>query len=222
MEQTPIHEYHNPDLLRIIPRKSKKLIEIGCSSGALAREWKQNTAVSHYLGVEIDERYTTQARRYCDQCITFNIENANTIFYSQQADRDCWIFGDILEHLRDPWAILSQIRKIIPSNGTVVACIPNSQHWSLQLRLCTGDFRYENSGLLDKTHIRFFTRITIIELFESTGFKIVEGFPRIFNEPAKDKYLPLIENFAKIAGFDPAVAVSDSLPLQYVVRAIPS
>src|SRR6266498_2603410 len=107
------------------------------------------------------------------------------------------------------------------TSGQVLACIPNAQHWSVQARLASGIFRYEDQGLLDRTHLRWFTRITIIELFQSAGFRILEMFPRIFDEPMKDRFLPGIISLATAAGGDREVALRDSLPLPYVLRAVP-
>lgn len=220
MEQTPIHELHNQDLLSLIPPKSKKLIEIGCSSGALAREFKKLAPNSNYFGVEVDSDYANLAKRYCDTVTVLNIEDADLAFWSSHSDADCWIFGDTLEHLVNPWLILKKIHKILPKDGSVVACIPNAQHWSLQVKLSVGDFRYEASGLMDKTHLRWFTRQTIVELFDQAGFAIEVGMPRIFNEPQRELFLPIIAQMAKSAGVDPELAIQDSLPLQYVIRAI--
>ena len=64
MEQTPAHEYHNPDLLKIIPLSSKYIVEVGCSSGALAREFKKLNLHAHYIGIELDEGYANLAKRY--------------------------------------------------------------------------------------------------------------------------------------------------------------
>ena len=99
--------------------------------------------------------------------------------------------------------------------------VSNAQHWSLQAKLSIGDFRYEASGLLDKTHLRWFTRQTIIEMLDQSGFQIEVGMPRIFNEPSREVFLPIIEQMARAAGVDPQVAVTDALPLQYVIRAVP-
>ena len=221
MEKTPIHEQHNPDLLKLIPIESKKLIEVGCSSGALARESKKISANCYWLGIEIDSRYAELAKRHCDESIVLNIENAPENFWEETKNADCWIFGDTLEHLKDPWSILKLIRENISHKGSVVACIPNAQHWSLQAKLSIGDFRYEASGLLDKTHLRWFTRQTIIEMLDQSGFQIEAGMPRIFNEPSREMFLPIIEQMARAAGADPQVAVTDALPLQYVIRAAP-
>jgi len=219
--QTPAHELHNPELLRAIPAGARRLIEIGCSSGALAREFRKLAPDCDYTGVEIDPGYAKLAERHCDRCLVLDIEAADAAFWAAQADRDCWIFGDTLEHLRDPWGILARIRERIAAAGCVVACIPNAQHWSMQARLAIGDFRYEASGLLDRTHLRWFTRQTIVEMFDQAGFRIVEGVPRIFDEPHRDRVLPVIEQMARQLEVDPKVAVSDALALQYVVRAEP-
>ena len=157
MKQTPVHEHHNPALLRLIPSTSTQIIEIGCSSGALARELKKINPACHYLGIDIDEEYARLANRYCDQTMALNLEGVSADFFTQHKARDCWIFGDTLEHFKDPWKILRSIRNVIPVHGCVVACIPNAQHWSMQVKLSIGDFRYQDSGLLDRTHLRWFT-----------------------------------------------------------------
>ena len=76
-------------------------------------------------------------------------------------------------------------------------------------------------GLLDKTHLRWFTRLTMLELFQSSGFNVVAGIPRIFPEPGREKFMPAIKLMAELAGANPEVAVADATPLQYVVRAVP-
>jgi SAM-dependent methyltransferase len=220
MDQTPIHEFHNPDLLKLIPIEAKKIIEIGCSSESLARELKKISPEVNYFGIEIDPAYAESALRYCNETAVLDIEQAGVEFWNLMKDRDCWIFGDTLEHLRDPWTILNLIHKALPEGGTIVACIPNVQHWSLQVRLSVGDFRYEKDGLMDRTHLRWFTRQTIVEMFDQAGFAIEAGLPRVFDEPMRERFLPLIAEMEKVAGADPQVAVSDSLPLQYVIRAV--
>ncbi len=221
MQQTPVHDHHNPDLLAFIPTNAKRLTEVGCSSGALAREYKKANKDCHYVGIEIVPEYAQLARRYCDAVMELDIERVDEDYLRANLLSDCWIFGDSLEHLRDPWALLAIIRRIIPVDGSIVACIPNAQHWSVQARLTCGDLRYEESGLLDRSHLRWFTRATIVEMFEEAGFEIIEGQPRIFDEPARERFLPAIRAMASSAGYDPEMAVSDALPLQYVIRAIP-
>lgn len=220
MDQTPVHENHNPDLLSLIPIQSQRVVEFGCSSGALAREFKKNNASAHYTGIEISDQYAALARRFCDDALVLDADSADESFFDQHASADCWVFGDVLEHLKDPWRVLKQIRRVI-KHGCVVACIPNAQHWSVQARLCAGAFQYENSGLLDRTHLRWFTRQTIHELFQTCGFRLEAGFPRIFPEPQRETFLRAIREMATVIGLDPETAVEDSKPLQFVVRAVP-
>lgn len=221
MQQTPAHEQHNPDLLGLLPVDAKRLVEIGCSSGALAREFKKISPACHYVGVEIDPAYAELAKRYCDETAVLDVEGADAAFWGSNAHTDCWVFGDTLEHFKDPWRILSDIRSIIPENGCIVTCIPNVQHWSIQAKISIGDFRYQASGLLDKTHLRWFTRKTMLEMFQQSGFRAEIGRSRIFNEPMRDRFIPLIEKMAIAAGHDPKEAASDAMALQYVFRLRP-
>jgi ubiquinone/menaquinone biosynthesis C-methylase UbiE len=223
MDQTPVHENHNPDLLAVMPAHARKIVEVGCSSGALAREYRKTHGDSgRYIGIEIDESFAELARRHCDDVHVSSIETPTKLLWKKLADADCWVFGDTLEHLRDPWAVLSKIRETIPETGTLVCCIPNAQHWSIQVRLNIGDFRYADSGLLDKTHLRWFTRQTIIEMFSGAGFEVTGLYPRIFNEPARDGFLELLGQIAARIGADPKQAMQDAMPLQYVLTARPA
>ena len=222
MDQTAAHEQHNPDLLKLMPATARTVVEVGCSSGALAREYKKINARCHYIGIEIVPQYVPLARRYCDSVRELDIERVGVDDLRESLAGDCWIFGDTLEHLNDPWALLSKIRGVIAADGCIVACIPNAQHWSVQARLSCGEFRYQESGLMDRSHLRWFTRTTILEMFQQARFRIVGAIPRIFDEPLKDKAIPAIKLMASSVGADPEVAVQDSLALQYVVRAVPA
>jgi 2-polyprenyl-3-methyl-5-hydroxy-6-metoxy-1,4-benzoquinol methylase len=213
---------YNQDLLRLIPDNAVKIIEIGCSHGALAKAYKQINQNCNYIGVEINPTAAKTALNSCDKVYECNIETVDDDFLANNLNGDCWIFGDVLEHLSDPWRMLTRIRKIMTKSGSVIACIPNAQHWSVQAKLSIGDFRYDpKGGLLDRTHLRWFTRATIFELFSESGFQIVAGHPRIFDNSSGEKFLEAIRLMATYAGADPNVAVNDSLPLQYVVKAMP-
>lgn len=222
MKQTPVHDNYNVDLLRFIPANLGRIVEVGCSSGALAKAYLRDNPACEYIGIEIDPAYADMARTRCSRVIAGNIEHFSDEDHAALGAVDCWVFGDTLEHLYDPWKLLRTIRRFASEHTQIVACIPNAQHWSLQARLSVGDFTYQDSGLLDRTHIRWFTRQTMIALFSSAGFRITEGLPRIFDEPQREVALPHIGALAKAFGMDPNLAIQDALPLQYVVRSIPS
>jgi SAM-dependent methyltransferase len=220
MKQTLAHNDHNPDLLRFMPPDARRIVEVGCSSGVLAREYKKRNPGVFYTGIEIEPEYANMAREHCDVVLDTNIETVDDDMLNNDLAADCWVFGDVLEHLNDPWLLLSRIRKSLPVRGCIVTCIPNAQHWSVQARLSFGDFRYEDSGLFDRTHIRWFTRRTILEMFQATGYAVEDGIGRIFDEPQRELFLPIIRMMAVAARADGDMAVNDSLPLQYVFRCV--
>lgn len=217
--QTPAHDVPNPDLLAILPA-TDRLVEVGCSTGALARAYRSRHPGSHWLGIEIEPSYAEAARAHCQQVLVGDVEALLQDPELREPLRaDCWIFGDSLEHLRDPWEVLRRVHGLLPAAGSVCACIPNAQHWSLQARLCLGQFDYEDSGLLDRTHLRWFTPQTMASLFEGCGFRIRHCQPRIFPHPAEAEVLEQIRAFAAHLGGDPERAVRDARPLQLVIRA---
>jgi 2-polyprenyl-3-methyl-5-hydroxy-6-metoxy-1,4-benzoquinol methylase len=218
--QTPINEIANFDLLGLIPTTAKYLFEIGCSSGALAREYKKINSTCCYKGLEIDESYAQLAKRHCDEVIVGDVELLDNSFWLNHSNTECWIFADVLEHLKDPWSCLRKISDNLTKDGCVVACIPNVQHWSMQVNISMGQFIYQDIGLLDKTHLRWFTRKTILQLFSDTGFQVQTILPRIFNEPDRDNFLSLIQRTATRAGGDALDAIRDAIPMQYLVKAI--
>ena len=169
MNQTPAHSIVNQDLLDLIPATARRVVEVGCMHGAMARAYKAINAQAEYVGIDIDPDYAAVAAQSCTQTLAGDIESFSPAKLDKLFPSDCWIFGDCLEHLRDPWRIVKLIRAGIDADGCLLACIPNAQHWSVQMRLATGLFRYEDSGLLDRTHVRWFTRVTMIEMFTSLG-----------------------------------------------------
>ena len=222
MKQTPIHDNFNAELLAIIPRNEHRIVEVGCSSGALAKQYRKANPKCEYIGLEIDPEYAERARTWCTRVHVGNIEHLDDSTFVQLLPNSCWVFGDVLEHLYDPWAVLRRICLSLPPNGSVVACIPNAQHWSVQIRLNSGEFRYEDMGLLDRTHIRWFTKTTIIELFRTTGFEIVEGGARVLHEPHRDHALVGIRALATAIGIDPDEAAINATAFQWIVRAVPA
>lgn len=213
---------HNRDLLAFIPGNARHVVEVGCNSGALAAAYKAINPSCLYEGIELDEQAAQTARNHCDRVLELDIESVGTEFFGKFSEADCWVFGDVLEHLKDPWQVLARIRSVMPENGMIVACIPNAQHWSVQAKLCIGDFRYQNEGLMNRSHLRWFTRATIFELFAQVGFQIVAGRPIILDEPVRDRILPAIKLMAQLTGANPDVTINDSLPIQYIVRATPT
>ncbi|MEO8156670.1 MAG: methyltransferase domain-containing protein [Betaproteobacteria bacterium] len=222
MKQTPISDRFNPDVLAIMPKAASRIVEVGCSSGALAKMYLQGNPGCEYIGIELVPEYANVAATACTRVIVDDIEKMEDCVFKSLLPANCWVFADVLEHLYDPWSVLSRLRASMTSNESVVACIPNAQHWSFQAKLNCGLLKYEDDGLFDRTHIRWFTRTTIGELFQSSGFKIVEQKERVFDEPYRDGVLVGIKALAEAIGADVQQALRDAKPLQWVVRAVPA
>lgn len=222
MQSKVLYDGFNPDLLPLIPVAAKRVVEVGCSTGALGREYRKLYPGCDYIGIELNPESAALAKERCSRVICSAIEDLGEEDFQALFPADCWIFGDVLEHLVDPWATLKRVRALMAPESFLVACIPNAQHWSVQVRLVSGGFRYEDAGLLDRTHLRWFTRTTIIELFDSTGFRIVNARPKIFDEPMAERALQGIRAFAQALGTDPDSAARDALPYQWLIRVVPA
>jgi SAM-dependent methyltransferase len=225
MKQTPASDSYNEDLLALVPTDLQRIVEVGCGTGAFARECKKRNPASEYIGIELEPTRAEMARSHCDRVVRGDIEHMDDASFGSLFPSDCWIFGDVLEHLYDPWSMLSRIRASLFPSGSVLACVPNAQHWSVQVRLNSGELRYQDAGLLDRTHLRWFTKTTLTELFRTTGFAIVEGGARLVDVPEefrRDTALAGVRAMAEAVGCDVAAAVENAIPFQWIVRAIPA
>jgi 2-polyprenyl-3-methyl-5-hydroxy-6-metoxy-1,4-benzoquinol methylase len=219
MKQTPINNVYNADVLNLMRPDYRRVIEIGSSSGALAKAYRAINPLARYTGVEIDPDYAEASTQHCTDVLVGNIEKFPPETLAGLADGDCWIFADVLEHLYDPWKMLKNIRTGARGNVEVIACIPNAQNWALQACMNGGNFMYQDSGLLDRTHIRWFTRITIINLFETAGFRIDAMTARQAQAPSPE-VRAAVRSMAQAAGNNPDLAEQDCLAFQYVLRAV--
>jgi len=220
MDQTPMHEEVNDMLLALVPRGLERVVEAGCSSGAMGAAYLRDNPGAEYIGIELVEEYAERARERLSEVVVGNVEHLEDRTFEVLNPTDCWIFGDVLEHLYDPWRMLKRVRGSLAEGGCVVACIPNVQHWSLQSWLNSGLFEYGDDGLLDRTHIRFFTRKSILELFRSTGYQIEEmGGKVIEGHPDSFRAIAGVRAMAQARGVDPEEAARDSNAYQYLVRA---
>lgn len=222
MKQTPAHNIVNIDLMHMIPTDARRIVEVGCMHGAMARTYRETNPHVHYFGIDIDPDYAQVAAQFCNQTLGADIESMPAATFQNLFPSDCWIFGDCLEHLRDPWRIVRMVREAIDPNGCMLVCIPNAQHWSVQMRLATGQFRYEDSGLLDRTHIRWFTRTTLVEMFTQAGWQIEQAFSRQIPAQAPKALLDGIRAIAEAAGANGEEAVTDAQTFQYLFRLRPA
>jgi 2-polyprenyl-3-methyl-5-hydroxy-6-metoxy-1,4-benzoquinol methylase len=159
-----------PELLSLIPGTARKVLDVGCGTGRLGETLKARQA-AEVVGIEYDERAADSARRRLDRVVVSDVEALAADGFPADTF-DVVVCGDVLEHLREPGQFLRRVRDWLQPEGQLIASIPNVRHHSVVNALLAGNWTYETAGLLDRTHLRFFTRRTIGDLFHLAGFAV--------------------------------------------------
>jgi SAM-dependent methyltransferase len=159
------------EVLPLLPAHAARALDVGCGAGQTLALIKQRGYCEWAGGVELSGAAAELARRRLDQVWTGNIEAIDIPV--AEGSIDLLLCLDVLEHLVDPWAVLARLAGTLREDGTVVVSLPNVRHYSVWLPLlAAGRWAYRESGILDRTHLRFFTRSTACELVESAGLRV--------------------------------------------------
>jgi 2-polyprenyl-3-methyl-5-hydroxy-6-metoxy-1,4-benzoquinol methylase len=157
-----------PEMLPFVPATTKRVLELGCADGAFAATVKQRGGVEVW-GIEPSPEAAERARAVIDRVLVGDADER--IAELPDAYFDAIICNDVLEHLVDPWATLAHLRPKLAPGGVVVASIPNIRFIpALSQIVFHKDFPQDDCGIFDRTHLRFFTRKSIVRLFETAGF----------------------------------------------------
>jgi 2-polyprenyl-3-methyl-5-hydroxy-6-metoxy-1,4-benzoquinol methylase len=159
------------DVLRLIPRTSKKILECGCGFGYLGQSLKRRQECE-IVGIELNPQAAQEASRVYDELLIGDLEAIDVP--GKHDYFDCIVYADILEHLVNPWAILHRhVRHLAPA-GKVVLSIPNIRNLVFFKELfLKGSFRYTEFGLLDNTHLRFFALKDVLAMLEAAGLDVL-------------------------------------------------
>ena len=166
MDYKNIQYYNNPriDILQHIPNNTQRVLDIGCGSAALGIELKSNLGDDiEVVGIEQNYEVAKTVKNKIDKIIIGNIEEINIPY--NDGYFDCIICADVLEHLIDPWQLLTRLKLKLNDEGCILASIPNIANYKIIKMLKKEMWHYEDAGIMDRTHLRFFTKSTIIELF---------------------------------------------------------
>lgn len=147
-----------------------KVLEIGCASGSQSRVMKERGC--KVTGIEIDPEAADQARAYCERVIVGNLESLDFAAALGAERFDVITIADVLEHLRQPEPVLRSVSTYLAPHGKILASIPNVVYAGLILDMAKGRFEYRPYGLLDDTHVRFFTLKSVLSLFEACGLEV--------------------------------------------------
>jgi 2-polyprenyl-3-methyl-5-hydroxy-6-metoxy-1,4-benzoquinol methylase len=153
----------------------KTVLDVGCATGYLARALVERGC--QVSGVELVPEAAEKARPVLDRLVVGDLATLDLAAEFGEARFDCVVAGDVLEHLADPAPVLRSLVGLLAPGGSVVVSTPNVSHGSLRLALLQGRWQYLDRGLLDRTHLRFFTRASLLELLHDCGLSVVQMHP---------------------------------------------
>ena len=149
----------------------KRILDVGCGTGRLAEKLRLRKKC-YVVGIERDESAAKFAQQRCDKLLIADVESLREIPF-ENGFFDIIVFADVLEHLLDPEAVLRKFKKYLSDSGYIFVSIPNVANWFIRLKLVAGKWNYKEAGLLDKTHVRFFTLKTVKEMIQRCGYTIM-------------------------------------------------
>lgn len=196
------------EVVQFVPGGVKRALDVGCASGGFGSELKEKGI--EVWGIEPNPEAASEAAGRLDKVLTGTYETCAAEL--PEGYFDLITFNDVFEHIADCDHVLRDVRRFLAPGGSVLASLPNIRHWAALMTIVwQGDFPYQDEGIFDRTHMRFFTRKSMLRMFEECGYEVVscEGV----NGQNKGK-LPMV-NFLTRGRF------RDSVYLQYVILARP-
>lgn len=165
----PVYEQPRPDIQEYIPAEAHMFLDVGCAAGAFGAALKQRQDCT-VVGIETNPTLAQAAATRLDRVL---MEDAETLAVSAFAQEfDCITCGDVLEHLRDPWAMVAKLSAWLRPGGRLIATVPNVGHWSIVSDLLQGRWDLVPFGLLCWGHLRFFTRSGIEQMVRDSGLTL--------------------------------------------------
>lgn len=179
------YENPRPEVQELVPLGARRILDLGCSSGALGRALKARQG-AEVVGVELDSDYAADAADGLNRVIKADVER---LFASRPppdiGSFDCLIAADVLEHLRDPWRVLRAAAALLEPGGTAVISVPNIRYWETLWQVAVrGTWPRRDEGIFDRTHLRWFTGRDAAALMEEAGVPVTEVRPQYRLKPS--------------------------------------
>lgn len=190
-----------------------KVLDIGCACGGTLLQIKNIYPQADTSGIEFNEQAAASASLFAD-VIAADVEQTRLPY--PQEHFDYIILADVLEHLKDPWQALANLRPYLKADGQILASIPNVTHFTVLRSLLQGNWHYEAAGILDRTHLRFFTLPEIVKLFHQAEYGIIQYLPlRIYESAADQAFIQQLAVVSKNPHLSEQVRA-----YQYLVKAV--
>ncbi len=180
--------YNDPKtfLSELVPQGPNVVMDLGCASGRLGRSLLELNKAYRLVGVELFEPAAKEAMKYYDAVHVGDIE---VLGLDYEKYFDVVICSDILEHLKEPLKTLAQIHQWLKDEGQLICCVPNIRYWKVLRDLAfRGEWKYTGWGILDHTHLRFFTTRSLKEMFTDARFKVVHEDMRYLEAPRQQAF----------------------------------
>ncbi len=172
-KQDNYYFHSRPEMLPFVPLNIRSVLDVSCGNGAFGYTLKSQRSCKVW-GIEADKDAAQEAAKKLDKVINGSFVKGMPELEGQKFD--AIFFNDVLEHLADPEEVLNNCRELLNKNGFIITSIPNVRWYPVVLSLLRyKDFKYENSGVMDKTHMRFFTLKSMRRMFENNGYRIIRA-----------------------------------------------
>ena len=163
--------YPRPEMVPFVPADCRRLLDVGCADGAFGEALKKTREIEVW-GVEPTKSAAAKAKMKLDMVVEGIFDPHAGL---PTGSFDCVLFNDVLEHMVAPEVALRYARQLLAPGGVVVASIPNIRSFPTIWRLVFhASWEYQDAGVLDRTHLRFFTKSSIVDMFEREGFALEE------------------------------------------------
>lgn len=207
--------FSRPEVLNLVPNRVERVLEVGCGMGAMSIDLKEKYNCE-VIGIETDSKVAEFAKHNLDTVYSADVEDVDL---SRLGTFDCIVCADILEHLRDPWKVVKELTVLLNDGGQLVISLPNIANIEIIKELMQADFSYRDAGLLDRTHLRFFTRKTLHTLFpENLVIKLLSGTTIGYSEA--DRLLAAnLGPIGKAFGLDTDSLTTDAFIYQFLIVA---
>jgi SAM-dependent methyltransferase len=166
-----IYEAINQPLLLQVPKTAKRILDIGCGTGTLGKMIKEEIDCE-VIGITYSETEANIAVTNLDKVV---VRDLNNFFSDDLGKFDCVICSHILEHIYYPNELLQKLRTSLNTDGILLVALPNVLFWKQRWQFLTGHFKYQDAGLMDRTHFRFYDWETSHQLLEKEGYKILKS-----------------------------------------------